>query len=88
MVSDAWTHLHGNSPQSAMIGQPVGMFLLLQRVDWSMGGLCSLTHCCVPGYCQSRQLGRGGGLHPAAAHSIWLNHFVFGHHTKEGISGG
>lgn len=60
-------HLYGNSPQLPMIGQPVGMFLFPQYSDWSVGGLCSLTVCSVPGYCQSRQLGAGAGPHPGAA---------------------
>lgn len=62
-------HLYGNSPQLPMIGQPVGMFLFPQRSDWSVGGLCSLTVCSVPGYCQSRQLGTRAGPHPGAARS-------------------
>lgn len=60
-------HLYGNSPQLPMIGQPVGMFLFPQCSDWSVGGLCSLTVCSVPGYCQSRQLGTRVGPHPGAA---------------------
>lgn len=65
-TSDA-DHLYGNSPQLPMIGQPVGMFLFPQRSDWSVGGLCSLTGCSVPGYCQSWQLGTRAGPHPGAA---------------------
>lgn len=34
-------HLYGNSPQLAVIGQPVGMFLFPERGDWSVGGLRS-----------------------------------------------
>lgn len=59
-------HLYGNSPQLAVIGQPVGMFLFPERGDWSVGGLRSLTLCSVPGYCQSRQLGTRAGPHPGA----------------------
>lgn len=74
MVSDAWAHLYGNSPQLPMIGQPVGMFLFPQCTDWSVGGLSSLTVCSVPGYCQSRQHGTRAGPRPAAARTQLARH--------------